>query len=215
MLNFNAANPVEIFLTVLAFLVILSLVITIHEAAHAFSANFLGDPTARLSGRMSLNPIVHIDPLGTLVLPLLLLVFQGPIFGWAKPTPVNPINFQNPRRDSALVAFSGPLSNFALATIFSVIFRLFPDTGFFSQFLFTLVSINLLLGIFNLIPIPPLDGYKVLIGILPKELALRLAVLDSMGPIFLLFFILIFFSFLSPFIFSILRFLLLIFTGTS
>lgn len=215
MINFNVANPLEIFLTVLAFLIILSLVITIHEATHAFTANFLGDPTARLVGRMSLNPVAHIDPLGTLVLPLLLLILQSPIFGWAKPTPVNPINFQNPRRDSALVALSGPLSNFALAAFFSIIFRLLPDTSSFGTFLFTLVSINLLLGIFNLIPIPPLDGYKVLMGVLPKEIAIRLTAFESMGPIFLLFFILIFFSFLSPIILSLLKLLLVVFTGQS
>ena len=172
MLNFNLlGNPFEIFLTILGFLIILSLVITIHEATHAFAANFFGDPTARLSGRMSLNPIVHIDPLGTLMLPLILFLVHAPIFGWAKPTPVNPINFGNPRRDSAVVALVGPMSNFVMAVFFSIIFRIVPDAGFFSQFLFTLISINILLGIFNLIPVPPLDGYKVLVGFLPRKIA--------------------------------------------
>jgi Zn-dependent protease len=210
MFDLSLGSPVEIFLSILAFLVIISLVISVHEASHAYSANILGDPTARLMGRMTLNPIAHIDPLGTLILPLILIVLQAPVFGWAKPTPINPINFQNPRRDSAFVALAGPASNFAMAIAFSILFRIFPN-----PFLFTIVAINLVLGIFNLIPIPPLDGYKILIGVLPKEAALRLASLENFGPMFLILFLLVFFRVLSPIIFTVLQFFLVLFTGVS
>ena len=214
MINLGTGDYVSTFFQVLTLLLIVALVISVHEASHAYFANRLGDPTARLLGRMTINPIAHIDPIGTLVVPLVLYFLSGFVFGWAKPTPINPLNFANPRRDSAIVAFAGPASNFALAIVFSILFRVFPP-GIFSDILIILVSINLLLGIFNLIPIPPLDGYKVLLGIMPKEIALRLAVLENYGPIVLIIFLLFFISFLSPIVFALLSFLLKIFTGAS
>ena len=210
MVALDTSNPASIFLLVLAFLLIIGLVISVHEASHAYFANRLGDPTARLLGRMTLNPAAHVDPIGTIIVPLVLFIFGGFIFGWAKPTPINPLNFAHPRRDSAIVAFAGPASNFTLAILFSIIFRVFPI-----DILLIIISINLILGIFNLIPIPPLDGYKVLLGIVPKEIALRLAVLERYGPIILIVFLLFFIRVFSPIIFAVLNFLLQLFAGGS
>lgn len=210
MVALDTSNPASIFLLVLAFLLIIGLVISVHEASHAYFANRLGDPTARLLGRMTLNPAAHVDPIGTIIVPLILFIFGGFVFGWAKPTPINPLNFAHPRRDSAIVAFAGPASNFTLAILFSIIFRVFPI-----DILLIIISINLILGIFNLIPIPPLDGYKVLLGIVPKEIALRLAVLESYGPIILIVFLLFFIRVFSPIIFAVLNFLLQLFAGAS
>lgn len=210
MVALDTSNPASIFLLVLAFLLIIGLVISVHEASHAYFANRLGDPTARLLGRMTLNPAAHVDPIGTIIVPLVLFIFGGFVFGWAKPTPINPLNFAHPRRDSAIVAFAGPASNFTLAILFSIIFRVFPI-----DILLIIISINLILGIFNLIPIPPLDGYKVLLGIVPKEIAFRLAVLESYGPIILIVFLLFFIRVFSPIIFAVLNFLLQLFAGAS
>ena len=208
----QTTDPLTIFFLVLAFLIILAFVISLHEAAHAYFANLLGDPTARLLGRVSLNPAVHIDPVGTVILPILLfIVSQGRfVFGWAKPTPINPLNFQHPRRDSAIVAFAGPASNFAVAVVFSVIFRVFP-----SEIILFLVTINLVLGLFNLIPVPPLDGYKVLLGLLPREAALRLATIESYGPVVLILFLFVFFRFLSPVLISLINTLLNLLVGAA
>lgn len=215
MLSLTSGSATEIFLSVLTFLIIIGLVIAIHEAAHAFAANRLGDPTARLLGRMTINPLSHVDPIGTILIPLVLLLLNFPVFGWAKPTPVNPLNLKKPRRDSAIVAFAGPSSNFAMAIVFALLFRILPGAGFVSDFLLTLITINLLLGIFNLLPIPPLDGYKVLLGILPKEAALRLSFLENVGPVFLILFIFLFFGFFSSLMLILLRALLLLLTGAS
>lgn len=210
MISFDTSNPANVFFIILAALIVISLVISVHEAAHAFAANRLGDPTARLMGRMTLNPTAHIDPIGTVIVPLVLFLLGGFIFGWAKPTPINPLNFTNPRRDSAITAFAGPASNFAMAVAFGILFRIFP-----SQVLLILVSINLILGIFNLIPVPPLDGYKVLLGILPKEAAIRFSVLESYGPIVLIVFLFFFIQFFSGVVFALLNFFLRLLLGTT
>lgn len=151
--------------------------ITVHEAAHAWMADRLGDPTARLMGRLSLNPIVHYDPVGTTM--LLVLVFMralgAPVipFGWAKPVRFDPYNLQNPRRDSALISLAGPASNFLVAFISAIVLRLavtpfsvFPGI---SLILVPIIVLNVALGVFNLIPIHPLDGGKILIGLLPEK----------------------------------------------
>jgi Zn-dependent protease len=210
MFSINPSDPIQVFLTILGVLLVLGVVISVHEASHAFVANLLGDPTARLMGRMSLNPFVHVDPIGTVIVPMVLMMLNAPVFGWAKPTPVNPLNLHQPRRDMALVSLAGPASNFALAIVFSIVFRIFPN-----QIVLGLIVVNLVLGIFNLIPIPPLDGYKVVLGILPKDLALRFSVLESYGPIILLVFLLFFFQIFSGFIGTILSFLLTFLTGSS
>lgn len=133
--------------------------LTIHEFAHAWAANNLGDPTARLEGRMSLNPLAHLDPIGTLT-----LIFFG--FGWGKPVPVDSYNLKNPRRDSALISLAGPGSNFILTLLLAGINLVFPLPLYILR---PLMTINLGLGLFNLIPLAPLDGSKILIGLLPFE----------------------------------------------
>ena len=176
-----------IFLYLLINLVILGVSITFHEAAHAWTANRLGDPTAAHQGRISLNPLDHIDPLGTVVIPLMLLVAtqgRGPVFGWAKPTPFNPWNLSNPKRDSALISIAGPIANVVVAIIFVILFNLTEITLFKN-----VAQLNIVLAIFNLIPIHPLDGFKVVGGLLPKSTYLQWMELERIGPIFLLFFI--------------------------
>ncbi|MDP2720557.1 MAG: site-2 protease family protein [bacterium] len=210
MASLDTSSPINVFFVILSALVIISVVISVHEASHAFFANKLGDPTARLMGRMTLNPMAHIDPIGTILIPLILFIFGGFIFGWAKPTPINPLNFSHPRRDSAIVAFAGPASNFTLAIFFSILFRILPN-----QFFLFFVSINLILGIFNLIPVPPLDGYKVLLGILPREAALRLSVLENYGPIILIIFLFFFIQFFAPLISAAINILLRLLVGTT
>jgi Zn-dependent protease len=149
------------------------LAISVHESAHAYSAYRMGDPTAYYMGRVTLNPIPHIDLIGSILLPVI-GIFSGFIIGWAKPCPVNPYNFKNPRRDNMIVSFAGPFSNILLAAIAALIFAvlsnifLLHDTFaylFFSYFVF----INLLLAFFNLIPIPPLDGSWILEGLMPSS----------------------------------------------
>lgn len=143
---------------------ILLVTITIHEFAHAKVADILGDPTPRLAGRLTLNPLSHIDPIGLLMLILVR-------FGWAKPVPINPYNFSDPRRGALLVSVAGPLSNFLFAWILAIIFRNLPVTAdyFFASVLSYTIWINLALAVFNLIPIPPLDGSHILEFFLPPH----------------------------------------------
>ena len=148
--------------------------LTIHEAAHAWTADRLGDPTARMLGRVSLNPLVHIDPIGTVLLPLVAMVSGLPIIGWAKPVPVNISRLRHHRRDFMIVAAAGPISNFLQAVIIAGIYRLFYDptaVDLFPAVLKLGVQTNLLLAFFNLIPIPPLDGGNVLAGLVPESAA--------------------------------------------
>ena len=155
---------------------IILLALSIHEAAHAWTADKLGDPTARMLGRISINPLVHIDPIGTVILPLIAIWSGFPIIGWAKPVPVNVSRLRNPRRDFMLVAAAGPISNLLQAVVFAVAFRLVTadfDVGpvGFRQILAVAVSTNVVLALFNLIPVPPLDGGNVLLGLLPPSAA--------------------------------------------
>ncbi|PIU02218.1 site-2 protease family protein [Candidatus Shapirobacteria bacterium CG09_land_8_20_14_0_10_49_15] len=166
----------------IAFLLSLS----VHEAAHAYVADRLGDPSARLAGRVSLNPLVHLDPIGTL-LPLFLLLTGSPIvFGWGKPVPFDPYNLQRPRRDTALISVSGALANLSLAVILAVIARL---TNAYAL-LVPVITLNITWALFNLIPIHPLDGGKVLVGLLPQKIAYQWdEVLNRYGTIILIFLI--------------------------
>lgn len=157
-----------IIIWILAFVV----AITVHEASHAWMADRLGDPTARLMGRLSLNPLVHYDPVGTTML-LVLSVMRAlgaPVipFGWAKPVEFDAYNLKNPRRDSATISFAGPASNLLIALLVSIIARLNPVLAIFAV---PFIVLNVSLAIFNLVPIHPLDGGKILVGILPQKYA--------------------------------------------
>jgi len=154
-------------------LIILLFSVVVHEVSHGLAALRLGDDTAEKMGRLTLNPIKHLDPIGSVLLPLILIIMKtGFIFGWAKPVPYNPLNLKSPRRDSALLAVAGPVSNFSLALIFGLIIRIITATSSFVlllPFLMFIVWINLILGIFNLLPIPPLDGSKILFYLFPSR----------------------------------------------
>lgn len=146
--------------------------LTVHEAAHAWTADRLGDPTARMLGRISLNPVVHIDPIGTIVLPLVAALSHLPILGWAKPVPVNISRLRQPRRDFMLVAAAGPASNILLAILAAIVIRVtIGDPSAAPVALLEIVFINVLLAVFNLVPVPPLDGGNVLAGMLPRGAA--------------------------------------------
>ena len=170
---------------------VLLLSLTIHEAAHAWTADKLGDPTARALGRVSLNPLVHIDWIGTVLLPLLAAFSRLPLIGWAKPVPVMIRNLRHPRRDFMIVAAAGPISNLLQAFVASAILRIVwtptvdGELGVAATVLFLAVQINLLLAFFNLIPVPPLDGGNVMLGLLPPRLAAGYAQLRQYGFIVL------------------------------
>lgn len=164
----------------IASIVILILSVVIHEMAHAYTANWLGDPTARLQGRLSPNPLIHLDPLMSVILPGLLILSGSPIlFGAAKPVPYNPYNFKDQKWGETLVAAAGPASNIALAIIFAVIIRVNYQldllTPTFTSLAGTVIIINIFLALFNLLPIPPLDGSKILPSFLPFSLKLQYA----------------------------------------
>jgi Zn-dependent protease len=186
--------PLEILVPTFAILV---LSLSFHEAAHAWSADRLGDSTARLQGRLTLNPLAHIDWIGTVLFPIIAILTNFPLIGWAKPVPVDVRNLRAPRRDFALVAAAGPVSNLVLAAGAAVIFGLLrgagtdPDgVGTIAYILFQAVSLNVLLAVFNLLPVPPLDGGNVAMGLLPDPLAGLIAQLRPWG--FLILYLLMF-----------------------
>lgn len=168
--------------------------VTVHEVAHGFVAQLLGDKTALLLGRLTLNPIKHIDLIGTIIVPMLLLFFGGIIFGWAKPVPVNPHNLRYPRRDMMLVACAGPTANFLMAILWAAITKLgiFLIAHNLSWALAIVymgmigIQINLLLAVLNLLPLPPLDGGHIAIGLLPGKLAFLYSRISPIGFFILL-----------------------------
>lgn len=173
----------------------------IHEVAHGAMANHLGDPTAKNLGRLTLNPAKHIDLFGSILLPALLVLSRSSIiFGWAKPVPYNPMFLQNPKRDAAYIAVAGPLTNFAVALILGMVVRFvsLPDT--FTLALEVIIYINVLLGVFNLVPIPPLDGSKLLFAVLGERQAALERFLEQNGTLILILFIFFGFRFLTPII---------------
>ncbi len=153
--------------------------LSVHEAAHAWMAEKRGDPTAAIMGRKTISPIPHIDPIGTVILPALLIFFNaGFVFGWAKPVPVNSLNLKNPRKDGMWISLAGPASNLLVALIFAVVFKIvlffaphIPPSLLTPIVLLIQITVllNLILAFFNLIPLPPLDGSKILLGILPYK----------------------------------------------
>ena len=176
------------FFSLLIGFAIVIVALTIHEAAHAWTAERLGDPTARMLGRVSLNPLVHIDPIGTILLPLIAVMTGFPILGWAKPVPVNVSRLRHHRRDFMIVAAAGPISNFLQALVIALVFRaLYPTSAsdLLPAILKLGVTINLSLTFFNLIPIPPLDGGNVLAGLVPERAARFLDQLRQFGFILL------------------------------
>ena len=181
--------------TLVIALLVLIFSLTVHEAAHAWSASQLGDDTARRLGRVTLNPIVHVDPIGTLLLPLIAMVSNAPIIGWAKPTPVNVRNLRHPRRDHILVTAAGPASNLAIATAASLALRVLPSSaggsGLDVATPLNLIAteallLNVLLAVFNMLPIPPLDGGQILMALLPPRIALQLRFLYEYGFLILM-----------------------------
>jgi len=179
----NLAHLLEIALMV----VVLFFSVIVHEVAHGYVALLNGDPTAKLSGRITLNPVPHIDPIGTLLLPAL-LVLSGSrlLFGWARPVPVNPLNFRHYTWGAVTVRASGPLSNLALAVCFAFLLRLgFVNVGLVKLAYYG-VSINIFLALFNLIPIPPLDGSHLLAAVLPRDLNRLYRHLEPVGFILIL-----------------------------
>lgn len=188
--------------------VILILSIVLHEVAHGYAANWLGDPTARLAGRLSPNPLLHIDPLGSVIIPgILFLTGANFLFGWAKPVPYNPYNLRNGKWGESIVAAAGPLTNLLLAVIFAGIIRLAPVLELspaFSQMAGYIVLINILLAVFNSIPFPPLDGSKIIVPFLPFGLAQKYRALtmymENLGLIALFLLVFIFMQILwEPF----------------
>ena len=203
-------DPKAFFLLIVVVAFSLLIAITVHEFSHALMANRLGDPTAKRMGRLSLNPVKHLDPLGTLMLFLV-----G--FGWGKPVPINPNYFRmNPRRGMAISALAGPLSNFALAALLGVLVRVgvvdwhspwswpfYPFASWDASWVAAdiigyVILLNLILGVFNLIPIPPLDGFNIAVGILPRRQAEAVARLQQYGPLLLL--LLVFLGYFTGFL---------------
>jgi Zn-dependent protease len=188
------------------YFVILLLSLSVHEAAHAWTADRLGDPTARLLGRVSFNPLVHIDWIGTVLFPLLAMLSGLPLFGWAKPVPVAWRNLRSPRRDFAVIAAAGPVSNLLLAVVVAALLVLIGGRsaalGSTVTWLFVrAVTLNVILAVFNLIPVPPLDGGNVAAGLLPLPMA---RALDQVRPYgFVILYVLMFGGILGRFVFPI------------
>jgi len=186
-------------------IIILILSVVIHEISHGYAALFLGDTTAKYDGRLTLNPLKHLDPFGSVILPLMLSILPGSfVFGWAKPVPYNPYNLRNRRWGELAVALAGPVSNIIIAVIISIIIRfasVLSLSAAFVQLLWIAVLINIVLAVFNLVPIPPLDGSKILFNLFPSlDMRFR-ELLERWGFLILLFFIIFLWDFVYPVIF--------------
>ena len=186
-------------------IIILIFSVIIHEVSHGYMANYLGDPTARLQGRLTLNPLKHIDLMGSIIVPII-TTLAGFTFGWAKPVPFNPYNLKNRKSGEFLIALAGPTSNITIAVIFSLIIRfIISSYGVNSDFVDSfiqvasyIVIINIVLAVFNLVPLPPLDGSKLLFSILPEKYVRVRHVLEAYAPIWILLVVLFLWQLISP-----------------
>jgi Zn-dependent protease len=201
------------------FLIVLLFSVIIHELSHGYVAYSLGDPTAKYAGRLTLNPIKHLDPIGSVVLPLLFIFIsllpggQPIIFGWAKPVPINPHNFKDQKWGTLKVSIAGPMSNFAVAIVFGLFIRFFsyPQLAPLIQLFSIIVFLNILLGLFNLIPIPPLDGSWILFRFLPAAAERGRIFLQQYG---LFIIIILLFSGVLNFLFYLINLIFFVITGT-
>lgn len=185
-------------------IVILIFSVIIHEVSHGLMADRLGDPTARLQGRLTLNPIKHIDPVGSILVPIITSM-AGFTFGWAKPVPFNPYNLKNKKTGEFLIALAGPISNLTIASFFGLIIRYVvenmngtPAVNSFVEIVSYIVIINIVLAVFNLVPLPPLDGSKLLFSVLPDRHGRIRDLLEAYAPIWVLLIVLFLWQFISP-----------------
>ncbi len=186
-------------ISIIAYIIILAIVITVHEFSHAWAGHALGDVTAKREGRLTLNPLAHIDPFLTLLLPIALILIGSPVvFGAAKPVPFNPYSVRYGKFGAAMVAFAGPLSNFLMASFVAIYLRFFSLSGISYELLTSFVLINLGFFVFNMIPIPPLDGSRLIYAIAPDSLADAMDKFESTGLIGVFFVFFLFYKFLQP-----------------
>jgi Zn-dependent protease len=194
----------DVNLAIFSFLIFIFSVV-LHEVAHGYAAERLGDPTARLAGRLTLNPISHIDPVGSVLLPLILYISHaGFIIGWAKPVPFNPYNLRSKKWGEAIVAAAGPATNLLIALVFGLFLHFGPISTISSSVVLlisTIVLINLVLAVFNLVPIPPLDGSKILFSIFPAGFSPVRAFLEKYSLILALIFIFFLWQYISPLVY--------------
>jgi Zn-dependent protease len=208
------------FIIIVFYLIVLLFSIIIHELSHGYVAYSLGDPTAKYAGRLTLNPLKHLDPFGSVILPFLFLITTsllpgGPFaFGWAKPVPINPYNFKDQKWGTLKVSIAGPLSNFAVAIVFGLAIRFlnYPQLATLVQFFSIIVFLNILLGLFNLIPVPPLDGSWILFRFLPVGAEKVRLFLQQYGLFILM---LLLFSGVLDYLFYFINLIFYVITGTS
>lgn len=188
------------------FVVILIVSVVIHELAHGYAADKMGDPTPKLAGRLTLNPLAHLEWFGSVILPAMLVLSGAPfVLGWAKPVPFNPNYLQNKKWGAALVALAGPVSNFVLAGIFSIFLRFGDFSPFITSFFAGIVMVNIVLALFNLVPIPPLDGHHILFAVLGNRFMQVQNFLKQYSMILVIIFIMFGWKYLTPIIMAVAR----------